>query len=309
MIDEFTPQLGDAHGPSAVEWSQPSVEEGFKLTGEPIFAQLWHYQNGYSTAGINGSIFDAEPENLSDDVQAIIDAEGPLDLPSQNLAGYGFAALRDGENYLNQSFGTTYDTSELFADASTEVNDSFDEAIQFQCYEPGEWWTFEFEADEAGEYDLEIESLFVGSYGIYDLFLNGEQVDTVDFYSPSFTRDTITYTVDLKAGTNDLRFECVGRNDESSNYLMALYYLTVVGEDEREDWENAKEIGNAKRAFWMYYGRTGIDAGGSTHNHGDALNLGVAAHRLGSRRTSATPSGPVTGRNTTSRRGRSATTP
>ncbi|WP_312907902.1 heparinase II/III domain-containing protein [Natronosalvus caseinilyticus] len=280
LIDEFTPQLGDAHGPSAVEWSQTSVEEGFKLTGEPIFAQLWHYQNGYSTAGINGSIFDAEPEDLSDDVQAIIDAEGPLDLPSQNLAGYGFAALRDGENYLNQSFGTTYDTSNLFADASTEVNDSFDEAIQFQCYEPGEWWTFEFDADEAGEYDLEIESLFVGSYGIYDLFLNGEQVDTVDFYSPSFTRDTITYTVDLEAGTNELRFECVGKNDESSNYLMALYYLTVVGEDEREDWENAKELGNAKRAFWMYYGRTGINAGGSTHNHGDALNLGVAAHRL-----------------------------
>ncbi|WP_207592759.1 heparinase II/III domain-containing protein [Halomontanus rarus] len=280
LIDEFTPQLGDAHGPAGAEWSQTSIEEGFKLTGDPLFAQLWHYQNGYSTAGITGSIYDAEPEDLGDEIQAIIDAEGPLDLSSQNLAGYGFAALRDGENYLNRSFGTTYDTSTLFAEASTEVDDSFDEAIQFQCYEPGEWWTFEFDAEEAGEYDLEIETLFVSSYGTYELSVNGERVDTVDFYASSFTRDTVTYTVDLEAGTNELRWECVGKNDDSSNYLMALYSLTVVGEDEREDWENAAELGNAKRAFWLYYGRTGIDAGGSTHNHGDALNLGVAAHGL-----------------------------
>ncbi|WP_436925656.1 hypothetical protein [Halosimplex amylolyticum] len=280
LLDRYTPQLGDAHGPSAVEWSQTSVEKGFELTGDPFFAQLWHYQNGYSTAGIRGSIYDEDPEGLSDEIEAVIDAEGPLDLDSRNLPGFGFAALRDGENYLNRSFGTTYDTSELFVEASTDVDDSFDEAIQLQAYETGEQWTFEFEAASAGEYELEIETLFVSSYGIYELYVNDEQVDTVDFYAESFTRDTISYVHDLEEGTNEMRWECVGKNDESSNYLMALYYLTAIPAEEREDREAAAELGNAKRAFWLYYGRTGIDAGGNTHNHGDALNLGVAAHQL-----------------------------
>ncbi|WP_306061573.1 heparinase II/III domain-containing protein [Natronococcus wangiae] len=277
LLDRYVPEIGNAHPNRNADYlSTSSIEAGYQATGRDIFAQLWHFVNGYSTVGIRGSIFDADPEGVADEIRAVIDAEGPLDLPSQNLAGYGFAALRDGTNYLNRSFGTIYDTSELFAEASTDVNDSFDEAIQLQAYEEGEWWEFEFEADASDEYDLEIETLFVSTYGIYDLYINGERIDTVDFYSPSFDRDTITYTVELPEGTNTMRWENVGKNEESDNYLMALYYLTLIDESERENREAASELGNAKRAFWLYYGRNDI----TYHNHSDTLNVGVAAHEL-----------------------------
>ncbi|WP_137290773.1 carbohydrate-binding protein [Natronorubrum halophilum] len=279
LLDEFSPALGDTHHPSGSEISQSGVSDGYKVTGRSIFAQLWHYSNGYSTAGVRGSIYDAEPEGLAEEIQSIIDAEGPLDLPSQNLAGFGFAALRDGENYTTESFGVTYDTSDLLAEASAPINDSFDEAIQFEASDSGEWWTFEFDVEDAGEYELELEALFVSTYGIYDLSVNGEYVDTVDFMADGGGRDTISYLLELFAGANTLRFECVGQNDDSGGYKMALYSLTLLDETDREQ-RDAAELGNAKRAFWMYYGRNGIGGGGTVHAHRDTLQIGVAAHEM-----------------------------
>ncbi|WP_242695639.1 heparinase II/III domain-containing protein [Halomontanus rarus] len=282
LLDTLAPELGDTHAYSGDLWvSQSGVEDGYEVTGDPYFAQLWHFNNGYSTAGISGSIFDADPEGLADEIQAIIDAEGPFDLPSQNLAGFGFAALRDGENYTNQPFGTRFDTSRLFADASTGINDSFDEAIQLEAGEEGEWWTFEFDVEEAGEYALDIEALFgPSSYGIYELSLNGEHVDTVDFMVDGSGRDVLTYVEELPEGTNTIRWENVGNNDDSSGYKMALYYLTLLDEDDREIRDGLEELGNAKRAIWMYYGRNGVEGGGTSHAHRDTLNLGVAANEM-----------------------------
>jgi hypothetical protein len=286
LLDHLVPELGDTHaykdGGAELWLSQSGIEDGYEVTnGDPYFAQLWHFNNGYSTAGISGSIYDADPEGLSDEIDAIIDAEGPLDLPSQNLPGFGFAALRAGENYTNQPFGTRFDTSRLFADASTGIDDSFEEAIQFEAEQEGDWWTFEFEVEDAGEYELDIEALFgPSSYGIYDLSLNGEHVDTVDFMVDGSGRDVLTYVEDLPEGTNTMRFEVVGKNEDSSGYKMALYYLTLLDEEDREIRDGAEELGNAKRAFWMYYGRNGIGGGGTSHAHRDTLNLGVAAHDM-----------------------------
>ncbi|MFU8868937.1 hypothetical protein [Natronococcus sp.] len=279
LLDEFSPALGDTHHPSGSEWSRSAVAQGYEVTGKPIFAQLWHYSNGYSTAGIRGSIYEDEPEGLADEVQSIIDAEGPLDLPSRNLAGFGFAALRDGENHEIGSVGETYDTSDLFAEASAPIDDSFEEAIQFEADEAGEWWSFEFDVDDAAAYDLEIEALFVDTYGIYELYVNDEYVDTVDFMADGTGRETLTYSVDLRAGTNEMRWECVGRNDDAGGYSMALYSLTTLDEDDREQ-RDAADVGNAKRAVWMYYGRNGNGAGGTSHAHRDALQIGVAANEM-----------------------------
>ncbi|MGQ3722446.1 heparinase II/III family protein [Natrialba aegyptia] len=280
LLDEFSPALGDTHHPSRTEWSQSAVSEGYETTERPIFAKLWHYSNGYSTAGIRGSIYEAEPEGLADDIQAVIDADGPLDLSSQNLAGFGFAALRDGTNHEIGSIGETHDTSALFVEASAPVDDSFEEAIQFEATKAGEWWSFEFDVDEAAEYELEIETLFVDTYGIYELYVNDEYIATVDFMADGTGQETLAYPLDLQAGTNEMRWECIGRNEDANGYSMALYYLTVLDEGDREQRDAADEMGNAKRAVWMYYGRNGNGAGGTTHAHRDALQIGVAANEM-----------------------------
>ena len=227
LLDGLTPEIGNQHSPTGTAWSTAGVQDGYEVTGDAIFAQLWHRSNGYSTAGIRGSIYDEDPEGLDDDLQSIIDAKGPLDLPSQNLAGYGFAALRDGENHtIGADTDVTLDTSELFTEASTAIDDSFDEAIQLEGEQEGEWWSFEFEAPQAGMYDVTIDALFgPDSYGIYELYVNDEHVDTVDFFADGDGRDTLTYTLELADGTNEMRWENIGKNEDANEYKMALYSL------------------------------------------------------------------------------------
>lgn len=142
----------------------------------------------------------------------------------------GVETVRLQDNMLaggNESSGITYDTSELLVEATGTVDDSFPEAIQFEPDGPGEWWTFAFDVPSAGEYTVELETLFVSSYGVYELYINDDLVDTIDFFAPEFTPDTITYELDLQEGANTMRFEVVGQNEAASGYNMALYYLTL----------------------------------------------------------------------------------
>ena len=100
LLDQHTPELGDSHVQRADNYMHTgSMESGFEVYGEPIFAQLWYFLNGNSTEGIRGGIFSAEPEKLSNEIARVVDEAGPFDPDSVNLAGYGFAALRDGENH------------------------------------------------------------------------------------------------------------------------------------------------------------------------------------------------------------------
>ncbi|WP_276256388.1 heparinase II/III domain-containing protein [Halomontanus rarus] len=291
LLDTLAPEIGDTHayanGGSELWVSQSGVEDGYEVTGESYFAQLWHFNNGYSTAGISGSIFDAEPEGLGDEIQAIIDAEGPFDLPSQNLAGYGFAALRDGENHRIVDIGD--DRNEFLemdiVEQSTDVKRYTDRGyIQLEANDPNEYIVFEFDAPASDTYEVNFKRFLAVSYGIYEISINGEHVETHDFYDPeSAFRDewiTIGEDVELEEGTNTIRFENVGRHEDSSNWKFAVGSLQLLDAEAQERRESVQDLGNAKRTIWMYYGRNGIGGGGTAHGHRDTLNLGVAANEM-----------------------------
>ncbi|WP_255171423.1 heparinase II/III domain-containing protein [Natrononativus amylolyticus] len=283
LLDTVFPEIGDTHTydmSPPYQVSQTGIEDGYHVTGDSYYAQFWHFLNGYSTDGIQGSIFDADPEGLDEEIQSIIDAEGPLDLGSDNLAGYGFAALRDGENYLTVSYGVTHDFSTLFEEASTHVDDSFPEAIQLNADEAGEQWTFAVDVGASDEYDLDVDVLFADTYGIYEVYIDDEHVDTVDFAFDGSGRETLTYTHELAAGTTEIRFENVGRNEDANGYRMALYTLELLDSTDREIRDGASTLGNTKRELWMYYGRNGIEGGGTVHGHRDTLNVGLAANEM-----------------------------
>ena len=283
LLDSVIPEIGDTHTydmSPPYQVSQTGIEDGYHVTGDAYYAQFWHFLNGYSTDGIQGSIFDADPEGLDEEIQSIIDAEGPLDLGTDNLAGYGFAALRDGENHLTESYGTIHGFSDLFVEASVTVDDSFPEAIQLNADDAGEQWRFEVDIDANGEHELGIKMLFADTYGIYELYIDDEYVETIDFAFDGSGRQSLTYTRDLTAGPTEIRFENVGRNDDANGYRMALYTLEVLDEGDRETRDEVAELGNSKRGLWMYYGRNGIEGGGTVHGHRDALNVGLAANEM-----------------------------
>ncbi|MFC6800043.1 heparinase II/III family protein [Haladaptatus sp. DYSN1] len=288
LLDQHTPELGDTHVQESGNYlNKASITNGFDLTGDDIYAQLWYYLNGDTTTGIRGGIFESEPETVGDQVQEIIDADGPLDLPSVNLAGYGFAALRDGKNYLMRDIGAVqYDFLSVPIVESSVGTKRFEGSgvIQLEAYDAGEHITFEVEVADADSYALEFTYFEATSYGIYDVLVDGEVVGRHDFYSPQSGMhgefDRFAADVNLSTGTHTITFRNVGKHPDSSNYKFAVGKLRLLDPAAQEALAEVEEKGNAKRAVWLYYGRNSLVAGGTFHSHRDTLNLGVAAHQL-----------------------------
>lgn len=107
MLGKYTPSIGDSGttGQPGVLVDLAQSVKAFEKYGDPIYAQLAYMLNGNKTDGLHSNVFTPNPEKVADDIKAVIDTHGPLDLGSVNMTGYGFAGLRDGSP-ANSALGT-----------------------------------------------------------------------------------------------------------------------------------------------------------------------------------------------------------
>ncbi|MFC6734140.1 heparinase II/III family protein [Haladaptatus sp. DYSN1] len=285
ILDNYTPSIGDhgLAGQNGTHLPRNNLIDGYSAYGGTELAQTAYYANGGTTAGIQGDIFDEDPA-LAEQIQAIIDAEGPLDFDSTNQPGYGLAVLRDGENYTSSDWGTTYGYHGLSVVEQTAETTWFSGSgtLQFNATEAGEHITFEFQVPAGDEYRLDCSLFKASSYGRYDIEVDGAVVhDDFDFYSAQTgTRDFDALSwVSLDAGTHTITFRNDGKNPESSNYKMGIRKLRLMTKTDVAAKRRSEEQGNLKRAVWLYYGRNSGETG-TYHTHGDTLNLGIMAHEL-----------------------------
>lgn len=98
-LNKFLPSIGDsgACGQPGIGLVKSSYAKGFEEYGTPMTAQLAYLLNRNTVTGLNTGIFSADPAGEEQAIQRLIDTEGPLDLDSDHLTGYGLAFLRDGE--------------------------------------------------------------------------------------------------------------------------------------------------------------------------------------------------------------------
>ncbi|WP_152361100.1 heparinase II/III domain-containing protein [Microlunatus speluncae] len=98
MLSRYTPSIGDSGntgGPGIVGALATDLL-GFGRTKDPGLAQLVHLRNGNTTTNLRGNIFEAEPEAVVAEIQAIVDDRGRFNPGTVHQPGYGFAALREG---------------------------------------------------------------------------------------------------------------------------------------------------------------------------------------------------------------------
>ncbi len=109
--NEYVPSLGDtkrAGNPGLDELvSVDKLTESYNA-GDRELAQWIHVRNGESTDGLRGSVFEWEPTAVTNEVERIVEAEGPLDMESRQLAGFGFTGLRAGTAGTNGRSVWTY---------------------------------------------------------------------------------------------------------------------------------------------------------------------------------------------------------
>lgn len=113
MLNAYTPQIGDSGstGNPGLFGGAQEYTADFERYGDPVFAQVAYRVNGDTTDGLYGSVFSSDVEGTRRRIAEIVEQDGPLRLPSRNLTGYGFAALRTGEGERMRGLWTYYGRS------------------------------------------------------------------------------------------------------------------------------------------------------------------------------------------------------
>ncbi|MBQ9984853.1 MAG: S-layer homology domain-containing protein, partial [Oscillospiraceae bacterium] len=113
----YGPQTGDsgAVASKGIVMEIPPTVKAFEVLGTPTLAQAIYMKNGETVDGIYGSIYDPDPEKVQKDIEKVIEEYGLLDLGSDMMTGYGFAALRAGGRYDSASSATATNDHRDFA--------------------------------------------------------------------------------------------------------------------------------------------------------------------------------------------------
>lgn len=123
-VNKFLPSIGDsgACGQPGIALVRTNYVKGFVEYGDERPAQLAYLLNGNKSAGLNTGIFSDDPAGTEAAIQQVVDTRGPLDLPSDNLTGYGLAWLRDGELPNKREAWISYGRSEAYHGATDQLN-------------------------------------------------------------------------------------------------------------------------------------------------------------------------------------------
>ncbi|MEM7014316.1 MAG: DUF1592 domain-containing protein, partial [Verrucomicrobiota bacterium] len=101
---------------------------------------------------------------------------------------------------------------------------------------------FNFESVAAGD-GLRIGYTKAPDYGRFQVLLDGEEIGEVaDLYDPRVVRAAdIHIPVEVKPGEHQLMFRCVGRNENSKNFLLGVDLVEVTGQAVEPKPEPVKE--------------------------------------------------------------------
>ena len=102
--------VGDANSTASLEFggNLQSVKDGFRYIKDTSIAsdiaEYLYLRNGETAEGLHYDIFTKDPESMESDIESLI--AGSVARKSEMMAGYGFAILRDGDEYGKKSTQT-----------------------------------------------------------------------------------------------------------------------------------------------------------------------------------------------------------
>ncbi|SFK65247.1 Heparinase II/III-like protein [Halogranum rubrum] len=100
FLNQYVPRLGDTSGagqPGFEDMIDPDdLVRAYQANNNEELIKWTYLRNGNSTSGLRGTIFETNPEVVSERIETALEASGPLELDSTQLAGFGFTALRSG---------------------------------------------------------------------------------------------------------------------------------------------------------------------------------------------------------------------
>ncbi|MBM7789472.1 heparinase II/III domain-containing protein [Tenggerimyces flavus] len=110
MLNRYTPSIGDTGttGEPAIIGSLNAYVRSFERYGNKEYAQLANHIARGRIDLLYGDIFSPDPAKTQERIQQIVNQYGDFKLESDNLTGYGFAALRTGDKENLRGLWTYY---------------------------------------------------------------------------------------------------------------------------------------------------------------------------------------------------------
>ena len=103
-----------------------------------------------------------------------------------------------------------------------------DKQLHFLPKEAKAWIELPFRVEKASIGNLTLRACHAGDYGTYRVLLDGKPLGTFDFYLAGLGfDDTKLGWLELAEGEHTLRLECVGKNANSTGYLLGIDTLNV----------------------------------------------------------------------------------
>lgn len=273
-IGKYTIQTGES-GEAGVPEIAESIErlaKGYEKTKDPEIARLIYLLNNNSFDNLHYSIFSKNYEYLAVDIIKAFISAGGFSEPESTVLDQGFVILRDGASPVQSILGSAYFNDlvkkEDECTAITKFFPTSGNTTQFEGLSAGATLAYYFELPVSGSCSICFTPYKATSYGIYDIYIDGEKITTMDFYGTTTVNSGIVILPEkyYTSGTHVIKFVCVGKNASASNYKMGVMQLITIQKVTQND---------TQRDAWMYYGDTGYNV-----SHRDQLSLGLHAYGL-----------------------------
>jgi hypothetical protein len=100
--------------------------------------------------------------------------------------------------------------------------------LQFLPNENDSWMNIPFRVEKPSLGNLELRACCAKDYGIYRVLLDGKPIGTFDFYNPKleFQVKSLGW-LELSPGDHTLGFECIGKNPNSTGFLLGIDTLNL----------------------------------------------------------------------------------
>lgn len=94
----------------------------------------------------------------------------------------------------------------------------------------GDYYEIPFEVEIGGYYKVQISTAMAPNYGNYKIYLDGVECSDI-FYGYYAAEKLTNYTIgtmDVEAGSHTIRFECVGKDDKATDYLISCAGVMLI---------------------------------------------------------------------------------
>lgn len=141
FLNDFVPKYGDTASGGKPGFGYTietdNLLRAYEVYGGDDLARWIYLRNGESTEGLRQGIFNDDPNSVQTDIEAILEAEGPLDIDSTQLAGLGFTGLRAGSPEKERGVWTYYGRNAFGPDSGYGAGHTHRDTLNIGLYGHG----------------------------------------------------------------------------------------------------------------------------------------------------------------------------